>query len=177
MTWVGMNLLQPLNCLNVVGLGEQSCVHGRAKSSGLIFPAQVASSQTEGMRASDHGRGHNFSVLFHCNISVICCLLSFSLIIPSSPDFGCIYLLFPHPFILLPLSFTFNPHPFIPSSRIPVAQTHVCQDREREQILRNNSVCDNEVHRVVVPGMFLLAETGEDLEEEQFWGSLTLACN
>ena len=98
-----MNLLQPLNCLNVVGLGEQSCVHGRAKGSVLIFPAQVASSQTEGMRASDHGRGHNFSVLFHCNISVICCLPSFSLIIPNSPAFGCIYLLFPHPFILLPL--------------------------------------------------------------------------
>lgn len=124
MTWVGMNLLQPLNCLNVVGLGEQSCVHGRAKSSGLIFPAQVASSQTEGMRASDHGRGHNFSVLFHCNISVLCCLLSFSLIIPSSPDFGCIYLLFPHPFILLPLSFTFNPHPFILSSLRPKFLLH-----------------------------------------------------
>ena len=73
-----------------------------------------------------------------------------------------------------PLSFTFNPHLH---PRIPVAQTHVRQDREREQVLRNNSVCDNEVHRVVVPGMFLLAETGEDLEEEQVWGSLTLACN
>lgn len=71
-----------------------------------------------------HGRGHNFSVLFHCNISAICCLLSFSLIIPSSPDFGCIYLLFPHPFILLPLSFTFNPHPFIPSSLHPEFLLH-----------------------------------------------------
>lgn len=56
MTQVRMNLLQPLNCLNVVGLGEQSCVHGRAKGGGLIFQAQVASSRTEGIRPSDHGR-------------------------------------------------------------------------------------------------------------------------
>ena len=51
-----MNLLQLLNCLNVVGLGEQSFVHGRAKGGGLIFPAQVALFRAEGFRPSDHGR-------------------------------------------------------------------------------------------------------------------------
>jgi len=33
------------------------------------------------------------------------------------------------------------------------------------------SVLD-EVHRVVVPGIFLLAETRDDLEEQQGWGCL-----
>lgn len=78
MTQVRINL-QLLSCLKFIGWGSRSCVHSRTKGSGLIFPAQVASSQTKGMRPSDHGRGHTSSLHLCCN------LLPAYLIHPQSP--------------------------------------------------------------------------------------------
>lgn len=100
------------------------------KGSRLIFPAQVASSQTEGIKPSDYGRSHN---LFSVFTVTLCHLLpphpAHHNPIRSSPAFGIANLILPHPFIfhlvsLLPLNSHLHPW-------VPVAQTHACQGREK----------------------------------------------
>lgn len=85
------------------------------KGSRLIFPAQVASSQTEGIKPSDYGRSHN---LFSVFTVTLCHLLpphpAHHNPIRSSPAFGIANLILPHPFIfhlvsLLPLNSHLHP--------------------------------------------------------------------